>query len=48
MTAPVYGGSVAAPVSSAPNVPSHQADDYRDPVNDVNESYKLVSVEKVT
>ncbi|WP_133908642.1 RHS repeat-associated core domain-containing protein [Actinophytocola oryzae] len=40
MTAPVYDGSVAPPVSSAPDVPSHQADDYRDPVDDVNESYQ--------
>jgi RHS repeat-associated protein len=39
MNAPVYGGSVTAPVSSAPDVPSQQANDYRDPVDDVNRSY---------
>jgi RHS repeat-associated protein len=38
--APVYGSSVAPPTSSAPHVPSQQASDYRDPVNDVTQSYQ--------
>ncbi|MFL6125309.1 LamG-like jellyroll fold domain-containing protein [Actinophytocola sp.] len=40
MNAPLYGGSTAPPVSSAPDVPSQQANDYRDPVDDVNHSYQ--------
>ncbi|MFC4856907.1 RHS repeat-associated core domain-containing protein [Actinophytocola glycyrrhizae] len=40
MLAPLYSDSVAPPVSSAPDIPSNQADDYRDPVDDVNESYQ--------
>lgn len=42
MSAPVYGSSVAPPTSSAPNVPSQQANDYRDPVNDVTRSYQEI------
>lgn len=40
MFAPLYGSSVAPPVSSAPDLPSHRTSDYRDPINDVNGSYK--------
>lgn len=39
ITAPVYGGSATAPVSSAPDAPSQQTNDYRDPIEDVNHSY---------
>ncbi|TDP90560.1 LamG-like jellyroll fold domain-containing protein [Labedaea rhizosphaerae] len=39
MTAPLYGGSIAPPVSSAPDVPSRTSSDYQNPVQDINKSY---------
>lgn len=40
MLNPLYGSSVSPPVSSAPDVPSRSADDYRDPVDDTNDTYQ--------
>ncbi|MBB4910077.1 RHS repeat-associated core domain-containing protein [Actinophytocola algeriensis] len=40
MLAPLYGGSITAPVSPAPDVPSRTASDYQDPIDDTNESYR--------
>ncbi|WP_260193248.1 RHS repeat-associated core domain-containing protein [Actinophytocola gossypii] len=40
MYVPLYGGSTTAPVSTDPDLPSRRASDYRDPINDVNQSYK--------
>jgi hypothetical protein len=40
MLAPLYGDSATAPVSSAPDIPSHATSDYQDPVDDVNKSYQ--------
>ncbi len=40
ITNPVYSVSLAPPVSSAPDVPSRRAGDYRDPVDDINRSYQ--------
>jgi RHS repeat-associated protein len=42
MKAPLYGSSVTAPVSSAPNVPSKMAGTYRDPIDDVQDSYRTL------
>lgn len=40
MLTPLYGGSTTGPVSSAPDIPSHASDDYRDPIDDVNRSHQ--------
>jgi hypothetical protein len=39
MLQPLYGGSMTAPVSSAPDIPSHATGAYQDPVDDINQSY---------
>lgn len=40
MLQPTYGGSSTPPVSSAPDVPSKVAGDFRNDVNDINQSYE--------
>ncbi|MGB3438673.1 MAG: DNRLRE domain-containing protein [Actinophytocola sp.] len=40
MLAPLYGGSITAPVSPAPDVPSRTASDFQDPIDDINDSYQ--------
>ncbi|MFE9751445.1 DNRLRE domain-containing protein [Saccharothrix saharensis] len=42
LTQPLYGTDSAPPVSSSPNLPSHQAGFYANPVGDVNNSYSAV------
>lgn len=40
LLAPLYGGSLTGPVSSAPDVPSKTTSDYQNPIDDINKTYQ--------